>query len=376
MVEVSSRAVRSFRLHRLGLAGGGHADPLTVARTNLFVQAQIEGPALLGLSQRLAGRPTQAVAKAALLEHRQLVRSWGPRDTVHLFEPARWPDVVAARAQWGKSARPPVEFDVDVLRAAYDRIASFSRTFTRSDLRDLVSDDWIASFESPYVSTVDDKWRFAAGRYIWHACNDGLACHAGKKGSEQEYAPRAAWFPELPDSLPDPKAAATALARDYLASYGPATVQDLAHFFGGKVSSARGWVAAMVDVVPVRCEGRELVARAEDVDEIRLDRPMTTRLLPGYDNLLMGHADKSWTIRKDGEEKAVWRKAAVVAAVVLDEGTIVATWTHTVKGKRLEVTVEPLSGWSASLGPAVAAEAEAVARHLGGTEARVVVQDA
>ena len=60
---------------------------------------------------------------------------------------------------------------------------------------------------------------------------------------------------------------------------------------------------------------------------------------------LMGHADKSWVLPDADERPLVWRKAAVVAPVVLARGRIVATWAHRVKARRLVVTVTPLSGW-------------------------------
>ena len=80
----------------------------------------------------------------------------------------------------------------------------------------------------------------------------------------------------------------------------------------------------------------------------------------------MGHADKSWTCPDEGERKKVWRKAAMVAPVVLARGRIVAEWTREVRGKRLQVKVLALSGWKTSRHLAsVKREARDVAAHLG-----------
>ncbi|MBZ0268130.1 winged helix DNA-binding domain-containing protein, partial [bacterium] len=168
-------------------------------------------------------------------------------------------------------------------------------------------------------------------------------------------------------------AAAARLASRYLATYGPATPADVAHFFGARVSSAREWLALLAKETPlleVHCgDRRQLVAHAEDRKDLCAEPPRATsawppRLLPLWDCLLMGHADKTWTAPDEAVRKAVWRKAAFVAAVVLHRGRVVATWSHTKKGRRLAVTVETLPPWKAAVAAAVKREAQAVAAHL------------
>lgn len=373
---LTERAVRAFRLHRMGLAGGGLADPESVLRQNLFVQAQIEVPALLGLSARLASRPTQAAVRELLLKQRALVRSWGPRDTLHLFSLSDWPGVVAARPAWVKSARaghhplPPT-----ALEQARARVAALGQTFTRTDLRDLLSDDWIASFQHDYFNTPDKKWRFGAGRLVWILSGEGRCCHAHREGSEQAYAPQHLWLPAqdvvASAARLETVAAAAAKGRRYLGTYGPATVQDMAHFFGARISDARQWIAQMPNLIAVRCGERDLLACAEDAPALRAaaDQPLGLRLLPGYDNLLMGHADKHWTVPVVAERKAIWRKAAIVEAVVLVDGVVVGTWESAVRGSHLTVTITPLSGWHSAHQAQAETEAVAVAHHLGCTTA-------
>ncbi len=64
----------------------------------------------------------------------------------------------------------------------------------------------------------------------------------------------------------------------------------------------------------------------------------------------MTHKDKSWVIRDD-EQKAVWRKAAYVCACVVARGRIVATWSHSLSEKRVEVCVHPLVSGVPGSGP-------------------------
>jgi hypothetical protein len=67
----------------------------------------------------------------------------------------------------------------------------------------------------------------------------------------------------------------------------------------------------------------------------------------------------------------VWRKAAVVKPVVIEQGRIVAIWSHKVRAKRVDVSVEALSGWHDGLRAPVEAEAQRIAAWFGRDEAAV-----
>ena len=203
----------------------------------------------------------------------------------------------------------------------------------------------------------------------------GVSRRAGSCGIWR-YAARGLWFPRIgwPKRAQPSRRAATGLARRYLALHGPATLQDVAHFFGARIPQARAWLESLEAesaLVSVRCgDRRGLVALAEDIDDLTVRPPggvraWPPRLLPLWDTMLMGHAGKGWVAADDAEKQQIWRRSAFVAAVVLDRGRAVATWSQTVKRRRLEVCVEPLGRWRATRhAAAVGREAEALARHL------------
>ncbi len=85
-----------------------------------------------------------------------------------------------------------------------------------------------------------------------------------------------------------------------------------------------------------------------------------------WDALLMSHADKSWAVPDEIDRKAIWKKAAVVAPVVLARGRPVATWSYKATSKILRITINPLSSWREKRHAGGARrEARAVATHLG-----------
>ncbi len=245
---------------------------------------------------------------------------------------------------------------------------------TRSDLISVAPRSYVSAVQETGRAAGLEASRLAAARLIWRLALRGDACLADKVGQEQAYAPRSVWLPKLkwPRKPQAALQAATGLARKYLAVYGAATAADVAHFFGARVTTARRWLEELNgELSPVGCGDRKgLVALRRDLADLTSKPPTATtmwplRLLPLWDSMLMGHADKTWTVPDESDRKAVWRKGAYVAAVALARGRVVATWSHSQRGGRLVVEVRPLSRWSPTKHAAgVRREADAVAAHL------------
>lgn len=356
------------------------------AQDVLGAQAQQEKPALWALAMRTAGGLRDSEVRAELMEEpRTLVRTWGQRGTLHIYAKEDWRDVVAMQQEWGpggrRGAMPPEE-----LILAAGEVAEREGVVTRAEVMPVLTAGYVDECRrriEEFGGTHDPE-RFGAGRLLWQLAHRGAVCVAGKRGQEQEYAARSAWFPglEWPEEV-DSREAAVRFTRRYLKAHAPATAADVAHFFGAKVTDAREWLAeleAAGELIGVECEGREgLVALAEDEEALKEEPPegfreWPVRLLPMWDTLLMGHKDKSWTVPVEAERKVVWGKAAMVRPVVLARGRVVATWSHKPLSKRVRVEVQPLSGWRKGKHlSGVKREAKAFARHLGRAEAEVTV---
>ncbi len=395
-VALSEEQVLCFRARRGHLAGPGAVDGVQAAADLIGAQAQQLGPALWALAMRTRGCPTAVQVRQTLLqEPRRLVRTWGQRDTLHLYAADQdWTRVIAARPQWSAGGRRGAEPNEKELAAACQRMHALKRCVTRKDLRTIPgarllreADAKLRPGEAPDKAAPGEAARlFAASRLLWLLAGRGEVCMAGKKGAEQEYATRKMWHPNLdwPRRLPAAVRAATDLARRYLALYGPATAQDMAHFFGAKVSTARAWLTALKGepgLIPVACGARPgLVALCQDRDLLAEPPPKGTRawplrLLPLWDTMLMGHADKSWSVPQAAERKLIWKPGAYVRPVVLARGRAVGLWSHKLKARRVEIEVEPLSGWHRPHAAGVRREARAFAAHLGVAEAVVRIED-
>jgi len=374
-LKLSEEQALFFRSRR-GFLVEGASTVAQCARDILGLQSQQLAPGLLALSQRLNTRPTAAELQDHLFaESRDLVRLWGQRDTIHIYDAqASWALISSARQQWSPGGRRGPLPSTESQQSALD-LALAKGLVLKKDFLPLIEPQYLKELD-PRIGDDGARANFASGRLVWLLSLDGQLCLGEKQGSRQIYATRRLWFPKLewPDSGTDPLSACVALTRGYLKVNAPATVRDIAHFFGAKVSTARQWLevlAAEGELMCIECgDRRDLVALVCDETDLQV-KPgrgagaWPVRLLPLWDTHLMSHRDKSWTMPHAREHPLVWRKAAHVSSVVLARGRVVAVWKMQRRGRRLNFELHPLSGWKNSAHrKGFVLETEAVARHL------------
>lgn len=374
VVKISEDQVLYFRARRGHLAGKGAATVTEAARSIIGAQSQQLQPSMLALSMRTAGRPTSAEVQAEIFgDSRTLVRTWGQRDTIHLYDAEHhWRRIITASQIWSPGGRDGQLPSASALNKTLAVVDKNDGVATRSDVLSVAPPALVKTYQQRAQLANMNVKRFVAGRLLWRLAHLGELSIGEKFGAEQSYVSRSRWFDSLPWPELDPDEASTELTRDYLRVYGPASPHDVAHFFGAKVTLARGWLERIGDeLVSVSCGDRkDLRILEDDVRDLRRKPPAAgkdwpLRLLPLWESILMAHADKSWTVPNEAERKQVWRRAAMVAAVALDRGRVVATWTQKATRKKLTIQVEPLAGWRKTKHQSGARrEAKAIAAHL------------
>ncbi|MFI6316890.1 winged helix DNA-binding domain-containing protein [Nonomuraea sp. NPDC050556] len=132
------------------------------------------------------------------------------------------------------------------------------------------------------------------------------------------------------DALPD-------LVRRYLTAFGPATVADIQAWCG---------LTRLDQIIPAGLrhytgpDGQHLL----DLPDAPLpdpDTPAPVRLLPAYDNALLGHADRTRIIAAADREHVTPGQARVLPTVLID-GYVRGTWSYTAGEVRL-TPFRPLS---------------------------------
>ena len=329
-MRLEEHQIRWFRLRRSGLIAP-FASPEQAARALAGVQAQILTASMLALWSRTAtGAATEADVAARLFESRSLLRLWGQRHTLHLYDTTDWPLIHAAHAQrrtwWERDAERDPEVEIALFREGVARAGELLRqrgTLSRKELR---------SSGIPLPEALLSPW----GGVFAELVRLGEACHARWDGGEARYAHRTHWLPGSGWEPPSAEEAHLELARRYFRCYGPASVADLAYWRGSPAGDARRWVAALEgELVTLEVETpagrREMLMLADDLTVAAETPPereaWPVRMLGRFDPLLLAHREKDWVVPATAYDR-VWRPAGHIEGVVLEHGRAVATWRY------------------------------------------------
>ena len=129
--------------------------------------------------------------------------------------------------------------------------------------------------------------------------------------------------------LPDLADAGRHAIEAYLRAYGPTTADHLQYWLGAGLSAGRkriqGWITDLDDrLARVVVEGSAAFMLTEDVDDLLGTEPTgVVRLLPGYDQWVLGPGTADATIVPPADRAAVSRGAALVVA----GGVVAGTWS-------------------------------------------------
>ncbi len=326
--------VALLRLVAQRLAGPPLDTPADVVTWLGAVQAQDYPGALTSVALRTVGRSRAAVEAA--LDAGDVVRSWPMRGTLHLV-PAKdlaWMLDVAGPRVLAQTARRRSQLGLDdgaMARARDLAVAALAggRRVTRAEMVAIWEDAGLAP---------------AGGRgyhLLFHLALSGVLCFGPVRGAEQEIVLLEEWIPR-PDR-PTRDEALGEWALRFFRGHGPATAKDLTRWTGLLAADARTGIAlARPHLAAIDVDGVEhlLDPATPDLLAAHRDRARGVVLLPGFDELVLGYADRSATLARVHEERVVPGGNGVFAPTVVSDGRVVGTWRQVGRGARrtLEAT--------------------------------------
>lgn len=325
MTTLSLRALNRALMERQFLLTRTGRTPLEVIGRLVALQAQEPNWAYVGLWSRIHTFAQSELT--ALLQDRQVVRSGLLRSTQHL-----------AAADDFRRLRP-------LLQPVLDRTAGsphFTRNNTGLDAASLVAEglDLLAGG----TLSRDELARRLAER---HPGRDGRILagevelrtplvHGAATGAWGSWGNRSAvsvtpaevWLGQpmaTAATAPAARASAKELIRRYLAAFGPAGVKDVQAWCG--LTRLGEVVAEMRAELRRYCgpDGGELIDLA-DAELPDPETPAPVRLLPAFDNALLGHADRTRVISDEDRKRVMPGRARVRPAFLVD-GRVHGTWS-------------------------------------------------
>jgi hypothetical protein len=318
-------------LHRPDLGG-----VVATARRLLAVQAQDVAAFPLALRARMAGITATDIASAR--DDRAIVRTWGPRGTLHLIaaEDLPWLFPLVRTGPVGSLRRLRqlgVTAELDDAVRIVDRAMAGQGPMSKAELGETLAKAGLP----------------AEGQAIVHLASlgarAGLVVLGPDRGGKATYVHAADWLgAPVPTTTDDRDKALAELARRYRHAHHPAEPGDLAAWSGLPLREiTAGWRAVADEPVPAESDGGEVV-----------------RLLPGYDEYLLGWRERPVAA---AHLRAIHPGGGVLRAAVCVDGRLAGTWRTRPTGRALRITIEPFEPLHASAA-ALAAEAADVGRFL------------
>ena len=328
------------------------------------VHAQVMSSAELTLWARVDGLEPDAVQRE-LWEERSLVKTWAMRGTLHLLAARDYPLWQAALSTYDHFWRRPwlkaLGVTTEQLEEILDDVAKAldGKLLTREQIADAVAregDDELA-----------ERLRSGWGSFLKPVSFRGRLCFAPSEGRYVRFTDPHRWLGAYEER--DPEEAVAEMTRRYLAAYGPATQEDYARWWRGhSPPQARKRMEALGDeVVEVDLEGlRAWLPASALEDALESESPRNVRLLPAFDQWVVGSSRETEAMIEKEFRPRVFRKAAWFSPVMLVRGKIEGVWWWERKGKRLVVRLEPFGKLPKWARVAAEREAERLPAFLGG----------
>ena len=334
--RVTWRQALAWRMERHLLDPVGSASVEAVVRRLCGVQAQVASSAELAVRVRRRD-PVPGEVGAALTDGR-LIKTWAMRGTLHLFpaeDAGTFLSLMAAgrsweRPSWVKYFGVTPE-GIETLRLAVRDILD-GRVLTREALIAEVT-------KRPGLDHVGDSLRSGWGTLLKPIAWQGDLCFGPSQGTQVTFThPTSAsrrWVAPAPPDEAAPRAIAA-----YLGAYGPATFAAFGSWLAGGWFGKRklaGWFAELGDALAeVDLEGEPAVILAADLDGLLATRGTdVVRLLPGFDQYVLGPGTADGHVTPARRRRAVSRQSGWISPVVVVGGVVSGTWA--VDGEDLRV---------------------------------------
>jgi hypothetical protein len=348
------------------LAGPEREAPATVAEVTRLVaglQAQDAGAAALGVRARLDGATLSQVDHARFVD-RTVARIWCMRGTLHLVpaEDARWLVALLGPIGLARNRRRRKQMGVVDGASAAVRGALQDGPRTRHEIAAHVRRAGLPLADDPQAPVHLVMTAALEGHVIESApagrdaTPDPQATTdpgPATRGREPTYALVEDWLGPASEPPPSPDAALAELARRHAHAHPPAGPEDLAAWSGLPLGEAR----RAYELIAPGLEEVEVLGRRASVPRGLEPAPAAVRLLPAFDNLLLGHRDRALTVDVE-HARDVMPGGGIIRPTVFADGRAAGTW-RLERGKPEVTPFRPP-------GPDVAAEVADVIRFRAG----------
>jgi hypothetical protein len=350
MMRLSWAEVCARRLDRHALSTPAQdAQPADIVGAMCGAHAQVLSAAELSIGLRMANG-TRTDVREALWTERSLVKTFGPRGTVHLLptqDLPMWTGALSAlpptRNVQGKDELLTPEQTEAVIEAI--AVVLEDAELTVDELTEALVDHagpWAGDLVMAAFQGMWPRWRMALAT----AGIRGALCFGPNRGRKVTYTSPRRWLPGFRPA--DGQTALADVVRRYLHAYGPATPQQFAQW----LAAPRGWATKLFESLSdelqqVEVEGTLAWVATGDT-KIPSTAPKGVRLLPYFDAYTVGCQPRELVFPGRAAERALAGGQAGNFPVLLIDGIVAGVWHQRRSGRKLDITVEPFDRLTAT----------------------------
>jgi len=337
--------VTARRMARHALAEpAADLSPAGIAGVLCGAHAQVLSAAELSIGRRIAG-VTRADVQRALWEERALVKTFGPRGTIHLLPTADLPMWTGALSALPSSVPTHPEGVRFTPEQADEVIAAIGGALADSELTVDELTEAIADRAGPWAveRTMDafqdrwPRWRQLTST----AAHRGMLCFGPDRGRRVTYTNPHRWLPGLRPM--DGEAALRTLVTRYLYAYGPATPLQFAKWLCIPARYSAGLFGKLAgELAYVELDGDPGWTVAGDTGTPSQPH-RGIRLLPYFDAYVVAGQPRERLYPGAAATRALTPTGqAGNYPVLLVDGVVGGVWHQRRSGRKLAITVEPL----------------------------------
>ena len=342
--RLSWTEVCARRLDRHSLSAPSQkARPAEIVRAMCGAHAQVMSAAELSIGLRIAGI-TRTDVREALWGERSLVKTYGPRGTVHLLPSQDLPMWTGALSVTPYGLNPDARNELltpEQVEAVVEAIGIVleDAELTADELTEALVNQVGAWAGDPVMAAFQGmwpRWRMAQAT----AGIRGMLCFGPNRGRLVTYTSPRRWLPGFRPA--DGRTALAGVVEHYLHAYGPATPQQFAQW----LAVPRRWATELFDSLSsqlqqVEVDGSPAWVAAGDT-RAPSTAPQGVRLLPYFDAYVVGCHPREKVFPGRAGERALAGGQAGNFPVLLIAGTVAGVWHQRRSGRKLDITVEPL----------------------------------
>ena len=370
-MEVSWSAANARRLQRHALLppapSGTH--PAQIAGVICGAHSQVLSAAELSLALRIQ-RATRVTVRRALWDEHRLIKTYGPRGTVHLLAADDLPiwtaalSAIPAHSPFPDGVRLTHVQAEQIIAAISDALANAELTIDELDQAIVHRvGPWAGERVMPAFQDLWPRWRQLVGM----AGHRGVLCFGPNRERRVTYTSPHRWLPGFEPA--GQEKAITSVIMAYLYAYGPATPQQFAQWIGApSVWALEHFERRREQLTQVIFDGTPAwVAEGDTNMPSAAKATASVLLLPYFDAFVVGShpRDPLFPGTASQRARAPSGQAGNYPVLIID-GVVAGVWHQRRSGKWIEITVEPLTKLTAAQRRALQTQAERVGEILGG----------